>query len=225
MKTIFQLLVVASLTAPSLSAQSPDEILTSLAKQWSASGWGADGNKDYMRPIEDEGWKARMTAMQQLVKASASSIPALSSALRGDDVEMQIFAAQTMGYLPKHAPADLLTEELKSNPNPAVRLYAADALGMRGGTEFTPLFKELVATEKNRDVKKHLGYAVERGGQPVASGVIETLKTWDPDLAGSAVVGEPAPDFQLKSLGGDTIQLSQYRGESAVVLVFIYGDT
>ena len=36
-------------------------------------------------------------------------------------------------------------------------------------------------------------------------------------------VGDPAPDFTLPAFGGDTITLSQYRGEKVVVLQFYRG--
>jgi len=36
-------------------------------------------------------------------------------------------------------------------------------------------------------------------------------------------VGEAAPDFTLPSFRGDTITLSQYRGEKTVLLVFYRG--
>ena len=106
-----------------------------------------------------------------------------------------------------------------------MRLYAADALGMKGGTELHSFFKAQLATEKNRDVKKHLNYAIERDGAEVDIAVIDSLRSWDPDTIDSAEIGKPAPDFQLQSLNGETVALKDFRGKSAVVLVFIYGDT
>jgi len=203
----------------------PGEIIEWLEENWQGSGWGADDSRNYMRPIGDTGWKARMLAMQGLVKAGDGAAPALVEALNSGNDEMAIFAAQTFGYLPEQAPIELLTEKLKSHKNPAVRLYAADAIGMRGGKENRARLEELLATEKNRDVKKHIGYALERDGKPVAPAVIEELKTWNGSGLDSARIGKPAPDFELKALGGETVKLSDFRGKSAVVLVFIYGDT
>jgi peroxiredoxin len=34
-----------------------------------------------------------------------------------------------------------------------------------------------------------------------------------------------APDFLLSSAQGESLRLSDYREEKAVVLVFVYGDT
>ena len=35
--------------------------------------------------------------------------------------------------------------------------------------------------------------------------------------------GEPAPDFELKDINGDTIRLSSFRGKKPVVLAFLRG--
>jgi peroxiredoxin len=35
--------------------------------------------------------------------------------------------------------------------------------------------------------------------------------------------GEPAPDFELKDLTGNSIHLSSFRGSKAVVLAFLRG--
>lgn len=37
----------------------------------------------------------------------------------------------------------------------------------------------------------------------------------------SAEIGQEAPDFELRSSTGDTVKLSQYKGEKAVAIVFI----
>jgi len=205
--------------------EKPMEILEWVAKHWKGSGWGANGSKNYMRPLDDSGWRARMLAMQKLVALGAKAEPALTGLLKSDNAALQIFAAQAFAYLPAAKPTGELTKVLKSSPENAARLYAADALAIRGGEEFKKLFEEQRQTESNRDVKKHLGYALERDGVAIEPEVIEALKTWDARTINSAKIGKAAPDFELKALNGNTVKLSQYRGKSAVVLVFIYGDT
>jgi hypothetical protein len=203
----------------------PQELIEWVAKHWSEAEWTANPDNNYMRPTGDKGWKVRMLAMQQMTRVGEKANSALTEALTGDNEELQIFAAQTFGFLPTQAPTEQLQQLLKSSPNAAVRLYATDALGMKGGTELHPFFKAQLATEENRDVKKHLRYAIERDGAEVETAVIDSLRDWLPDTIDSATIGEPAPDFQLKSLNGETVALKDLRGESAVVLVFIYGDT
>jgi hypothetical protein len=108
---------------------------------------------------------------------------------------------------------------------PVVRLYAIDSLGMLG-TEGEPIdWDALAKKQRNRDVKRHLTYIEQRAGQPVSPRTIDQLRDWD--LAGidTARLGQLAPDFELSSVSGEKIRLSDFRGTKAVVLVFVYGDT
>lgn len=203
----------------------PDKIIAWLGQHWKIEDWGANDAERYMRTLDDSGWKARMLAMQALVEGGAESIPVLESALSGDDDGLAIFAAQTLGYLHDSAPKTALLEQLRTHKIPAVRLYAADALGMKGDAKLEPVLASALESEKQGDVKKHLGYAIERGTAAVDPSVIETLKNWDAKTIDSAEIGKPAPDFELKALGGETVRLSDFKGKSAVVLIFIYGDT
>ena len=196
-----------------------------VAEHWKGEDWGANGSQRYMRALDDRGWQARMLGMQKMVALGEESVPVLTTALEAENGEMQIFAAQTFGHLASAAPTGALTDVLKNSPHTAARLYAADALGMRGGEQFNALFEAESKTQKDRDVKKHLGYALERAGAAVQPEVVTALTTWDGTTINSAEIGKPAPDFELEALNGGRIRLSQFRGKSAVVLVFIYGDT
>jgi peroxiredoxin len=42
-------------------------------------------------------------------------------------------------------------------------------------------------------------------------------------MAGQAAVGQAAPDFELNDVQGNTVHLSDYRGEKHVLLVFTRG--
>ncbi len=39
----------------------------------------------------------------------------------------------------------------------------------------------------------------------------------------SQMVNKPAPDFELKDLGGATVKLSQFRGKPVVLAFFAFG--
>lgn len=68
-------------------------------------------------------------------------------------------------------------------------------------------------------------------GASGASGTDDAEPTLGPvdghDLPGSDLdrvrVGDPAPDFSLRSLAGPAVTLSDFRGEKNVVLVFYRG--
>ena len=200
--------------------------LEDFSKAWDESTWEktfrTTPNK-YMRPLGDEGWKVRMRALQGVVGQGKEAIPTLLEALKDKDVLRRIFAAQALGYLAPDVPTEPLLEAAKNDPDAAVRLYAVDALGMKG--DKTVDFDALMSAERGGDVRKHLNYAKERKGERVEAAVIKRLTDWNPATMDSAILGKLAPDFELKAATGETVKLSSYRGKSAVVLVFVYGDT
>lgn len=210
------------------STRSPEEWLTWFSQQWKEDGWSASTSQRrpaYMRSLDDQGWQTRMLAMQKLVAAGPSSIPALLEVLQQGDVPARILAAQTLGYLAPDVPLAPLWKAAESDADPAVRLYAVDSLGMQGGVDLSQRLGELRDKESNGDVKKHMAYATERNTKRVSSAVVKTLVGWDAATIDSARIGEPAPDFQLSTVSGKAVRLSQYRDKKNVVLVFIYGDT
>lgn len=178
-----------------------------------------------MRHSDDGGWKARMLALQGFVRSGEAAVPVLQDALGSDDVSQRILAAQALGYLAPHAEVERLTDALANEPSPTVRLYLVDAIGMHGEAGRSFDWDSFLEGEANRDVRKHVGYVREREGRVVDSTVVEELASWDPSGMDTAVVGRPAPDFELTSAQGDRVKLSDFRGEKSVVLVFIYGDT
>ena len=202
----------------------PEDVIAWVGQHWDQKGWQLKGSQNYMRNVDDTGWQNRILAMQKLVQSGQPSVEPLLETLKNGPTGMRIFAAQTLGYLPG-VPADPLIEAASKDKHPAVRLYAVDSLGMAGVKNLKQVLEPLLPKEKKGDVKSHIAYAIEREGTPVSSAVVNQLKTWNPQMMNSAVIGKPAPDIAMPTFGGETIRLSDFRGKKAVVLVFIYGDT
>ncbi len=213
--------------APVGSGAVPDkagEVIEWVGEAWTEEGWDASLKNGYMRRYEDRGWRTRMIGMQTLVRMGADAVGALVETLKHGEPGMRIFSAQTLGFLgPRVLHADLVAA--LGDEEASVRLYAVDALGMSGADGLEELLGPMRKLEKDGDVKKHIGYALLREGAVVREAVIASLLAWDPKTIDSAEVGEMAPDFELTALTGETIRLSDFRGQKAVVLVFIYGDT
>jgi hypothetical protein len=206
--------------------------MRTFAETWDETAWIKSfrtSPKPYIRPREDDDWKIRIRVLQQLVAAGDEGVPPLLSALEEADEPLRILAAQALGYLPigeggRPRVRDALLSTARDDASAAVRLYAIDSLGMLGGDVRAEL-ELLVAREPNRDAKMHIRYALEREGRALDPEVRQRLVEWDAATADSADIGEPAPDFDLPSLAGGHIRLSDFRGKKAVVLVFVYGDT
>ena len=203
----------------------PEELITQFQDKWDAEEWGQRfrGLK-YMRTLGEEGWESRMLTLQKLVQAEKQALPVLMKGLSDEDVPTQILSAQALSYLSPHADLDAMVEAFKTAKDPAVRLYLADAIGMSGKGKDVD-WAGLGKNERNRDVRKHLGYGKAREDNAVDAEVIEKLTNWDPKTMASVKVGEAAPDFELNTFAGKKFSLKQFKGKQPVVLVFVYGDT
>ncbi len=227
---LFLLLYVPAQTAAAddKAQPTPAEAISTFKSAWDDATWlpKSQGKRPggYMRPLDDTGWKQRMRTLRGLAEAGSKSVGPLLKSLEDGSVAERILAAQALGFLPASSAGEALLRAAERDKEPAVRLYAIDSLGMIGNRNAEPL-RALEAKESNRDVKRHLAYAIERKDKGVETLVTDQLKRFDTKQMDTAQLGKPAPDFELPSLSGDKVRLSSYRGKKAVVLVFIYGDT
>lgn len=223
---LFIAFIVPSFARADDAEPSPEKILKTFAGQWNESTWRPKRFRGgYMRPLDDKGWRARMVALHQLVAQGKNAVPTLERALKNGKVPERILAAQALGYLAPYASVDVLLTGAKKDSNAAVRLYAVDSIGMQGKAATKVDWDALAKAERNRDVKKHIRYAKERQGKRVNKSIVEKLAKWNPRTLNSAVVGKPAPPFTATTAQGKTVKSADFKGKSAIVLVFIYGDT
>lgn len=208
-------------------ARDAGAILAQFEEAWNDESWGPSEGRigKYMRPMDDVGWKSRMAAFQRIVQHGTPGVPDLVKALESESTPVRALAAQVLGYCGTADAKPALARVMQRDADAMVRLYAADSLGMLGGHDHEDLLRRLEPNEKNRDTKRHIGYALDREGQSLDAEVVAGVRQWNIESLGAASLGQPAPDFELASLDGQRIRLSQFRGKQAVVLVFVYGDT
>jgi hypothetical protein len=215
----------------SASAQESKSISAAVhqfSQSWSESAWQPRDNPDragYMWPLDNAGWKSRMQAFRSLVVSGSDAIGDLRRLLKDESPAKRILAAQTLQLVPCQELADNLVEAAGHDEEAAVRLYAVDALGTLDGQSYRDVLRRLQKTEKNRDVLRHITYALER--RPPAPNIVaaDALSQWNAERMDTARMGEDTPDFALTSLSGDQVTLSSFRGARSVALVFVYGDT
>ena len=225
-------ILMLSLMTSSAAAQeepiSAGDLFQQFSKLFDDDGWlPADDPRrpGYMRPLGDAGWKSRMHVLQELARYGDHAAAELKRVLQHGSTQKRILAAQAAGLIQAEDCRSQLARAAEHDSDPAVRLHAIDSLAMLGGDEHRELFERLSRSESNRDLKKHLTYALERQGKPLDPAVVTELRQWNPKLMDTARLGDTAPDFELTSLGREAVRLSDFRGKKHVVLVFIYGDT
>lgn len=200
--------------------------LETFRQQWDDQAWTSGNRRGaYMRPLDDRGWRVRMRTLQSVVACGSEAVEPLIAALKSDSEPVRILAAQALGYLAPHVPKEPLLSALAQESSAATRLYLVDSLGMRGDARLAVALNDWKAKEENRDVQRHIGYAIERRGAALDPAITNQLVQWDADTMATAQLGQPAPDFHLITPEGKNVRLSDFRSKKAVVLVFIYGDT
>lgn len=209
------------------AANGVSTLIADFSAGWDDTMWEpATGRiSKYLRPGDDKGWVLRARTLQAVARKGQEAGPALRAVLTSGTAPARAFAAQALGFTGDAESKEDLAAAAEHDSDAIVRLYAVDSLGMLGGIEHEELLKRLEASEKNGEVKRHARYALEREGVPVAADVVATLSGWNPENAAVAKLGEAAPDFELQTVADEKIRLSDFRGKSAVVLVFVYGDT
>jgi HEAT repeat protein len=201
-----------------VAASSADEVVARFRREWTAE-------KGHMRPLDDRGWKARMTALKGLIRPGPEAVAPLVRALDDENAELRVIAAQALGFVGDARVAKRLERALAEDKAPAARLYVADSLGMIGGLRSKPLFERIAAEDPNKDVQAHMRFALERKGEALPQAVREDLSGFDLTRLDTAEIDKAAPDFALTDALGQSHRLSDFRGKKAVVLIFIYGDT
>lgn len=217
---------MVSLLLTALLVATPTEGPATAADALAAfqKAWTPLSGKAYMRPLADEGWKARMVALRGMALAGDRSAPVLTDALKKGDDETRVFAAQALALLPTKDTREALVAALKDS-HPAVRLHALGALSAFGKVPKEEPYLTIQKKDPNRDVRANAGFALERDDKTDTKAIRKALVDYDPRQMATAKAGKKAPDFTLLGADGKTIRLSDYRGKKAVVLVFIYGDT
>lgn len=208
-------------------AESTASALERFAEAWNDEGWGPKRSRrqPYMRSLDDAGWKQRMLVLQQSVRQGEKDSAELVKALSHDSAAVRALAVQALGYANDASARPALAKAVERDVDAVVRLYAADSIGMLGGEDDGELLKKRQPAERNRDTKRHIGYALDRRGNKLEASVSQSLRDWDPKQLATARLGKAAPDFSLTSIDGKRVQLRDYRGKKSVVLIFVYGDT
>jgi hypothetical protein len=219
------------------SAQNPEKnqdtakadakrLIEEFEKSWDESAWENEfrtSPEKYMRSATNNDWQLRMRTLQALVRHGENAVDPLLESLDSRSIPVRVLAAQTLGFLNNEKALEKLLVVAQEDDHPTVRLYAIDSYGMLGGE--VSKIEGLSESEKNRDAKMHAKYAIERDGKKISEEIMETLTNWDTSKMSAAKIGEQAPEFELETANGGKVSLSSFRGKSAVVLVFIYGDT
>jgi HEAT repeat protein len=159
-----------------------------------------------------------------LAKIGPAVAPSLIEGLKHESPVTREFAAQALVLFadPTMEPA---LEQALADPKPGVRLYAIQALSMRGPLQRTKEHERILKEDPAFfGVRTMMAAALERADRPNQAEMRKELAEYDLRTMDSARLGELAPDFTLTDFTGKPHRLSEFRGKQPVVLRFILFD-
>jgi peroxiredoxin len=208
---------------------SPDEIAAQVAGHSFSpvdNGFTVDANTGYdgVSDLQSTDWRVRTLAVRNLVRAGQHAPSPVANLLGHESEHVRQIAAMSLGILRAEAAVEPLNRRLRHDPNPVVRSHAAIALGQIGAPR-TAVAGPLT-DEEHTDVRHQCAVALDRMEKdaPVEPDVAEQFAALDESSLGRVHVGDPAPDFTLEDTEGTDWSLSDARGESTVVLLWIFAD-
>jgi HEAT repeat protein len=169
-------------------------------------------------------WKVRMECLVALAKAGPASVPVLLDALKTGSPESRALAGGALSFLADEKARPSLEQSVEDKERD-VRLYAIRALGRLGRLEAKPKYKQIADKDTSAGVRFEMAFALTRDDKPDPGAIRETLSRYDLTRMDSARPDKAAPDFALVDTSGKTWRLSDFRGKTPVVLVFLIGTT
>lgn len=208
---------------------SPDEIAARVADHTFSpidNGFTVDPDTEYdgVSDLRSADWRVRTLAVRDLVRMGRHDLSSIVELLGHKSEHVRQIVAMSLGVLRAESAAEPLSRRLRHDPDPVVRSHAAIALGQIGAP------RDAVAgpldNEDHTDVRHQCAVALDRIEQdaPVEPEVAEQFAALDESTFGRVQPGDPAPDFTLEDTEGNDWSLSDARGESTVVLLWIFAD-
>jgi hypothetical protein len=155
---------------------------------------------------------------------NSADVTSLRAALKDADPFVRAIAAYALGVRSDGASADALAELVKNDTEYVVRIRAVEALALlkrkpeviesaqKDLDPGVPFVARLVAGQLNSEID----YAAQIR-RAYAAGI-------DREAMGSAVVGQPAPDFTALTIDGEPFQLSSVLGKRPIAIYFTAFD-
>ncbi|MHC4159863.1 MAG: HEAT repeat domain-containing protein, partial [Planctomycetota bacterium] len=184
-----------------------------------------DNSSKGLADFNDDAWRVRTLVVRDLVRLGPGGIKMLRTGLYDKNRHVRQVCAKTLGILGARKAGDDLIKLALEDSDKVVRLQAAESLGQIGYKKAKAVLKKISQEDQNRNVRHVAELSLERLKTKDVSGP-EDIKAWaslDAKTFRTAKVGGKAPDFELKDTKGKIRRLSDYKGQT-VVLIWIWAD-
>jgi peroxiredoxin len=176
--------------------------------------------------LNNNDWKMRLLAVRDLVRAGADAPGEVEKGLMDTDETVRYLCATALGVLGSEVAVGGLEQVVRGERSALVRSQAVIALGQIESTGSLELLRERLTEDPSRDVRHQCELAIDqiekRSGR--TGELLTAFQTLDEEGFEVLRVGSEAPDFKLPDTEDTMWRLSDLRGESWVVLIWIFAD-
>lgn len=182
-------------------------------------------NRHGIADTDDPGWRIRLLAVRDLVKAGEKAIPEILTGLLDDSIDVRNAAATALGVLGSEGAVPNLIDTLRQDESIPVRAQAAFSLGQINSREALDALRIAKSDDSSEDVRHQAELSIDQieKGLGATDALRQAFIDLDPASFEIARVGEPAPDFTLLDTDGNSHTLLDLRGEWTV-LVWVFAD-
>lgn len=176
--------------------------------------------------LDDPDWRVRLLSIRDLVQAGAPAVPRMIAGLSDSSMHVRLACASALGILRATEAVAALERAAAIDESPIVRSQAVTALGQMESSRSLPLLKDRLKDDPSRDVRHQCELAIDQIQKQVGATpqLLEAFRNLDPSRFETVRPGDVAPDFALEDTEGSTWRLSQSRGRSWVVLIWVFAD-
>lgn len=176
--------------------------------------------------LDDSDWKVRLMAVADLVKAGENGISDIKKGLLHPSIHVKQVCAMSLGILGKKGAAKELEELAKNDQNSMVRSQAVIALGQIESSESILILKDVLEKDSSRDVQHQCELAIYQIENKMGSTDKQRAAYLSLDESQFETVKQDstAPDFILEDTDGKDWQISSFKNDKWVVLIWVFAD-
>ncbi len=176
--------------------------------------------------LNDEDWKVRLLAVRDLVVMGKKYVSEIKKGLFDKSIHVRQVSAMVLGILSASEAIKDLEKVIHEEKNTMVRSQAVIALGQIESRSSISLLQKKLLSDPSRDVRHQCELAIDQIEKQMGTTdkQLSAYLTLDESSFESVYAGDKAPDFMLEDTEGKMWQLSKFRNEKWVVLIWIFAD-
>ena len=176
--------------------------------------------------LSNDDWKVRLLAVRDLVRAGTGNATEISAGLESSSEHVRQVCAMALGILKVKSTVLRLEKVAVKDKNTIVRSQAVISLGQIQSEKSLDLLRDRQINDPSRDVRHQCELAIYQieNKMGTTEEQLSAFLSLDESTFNSVHTGNQAPDFRLHDTDDKEWNLSQFRNNKWVVLIWVFAD-